>query len=232
MCTNYTPATPRQLMALGEWAGGVVPDAPWPEETYPGYLAPIVVRNAAVARSPEAWGEIRLARFGLIPRWCRDAAHAATVGRGTYNARTETVPEKASYRQPFAERRWALVPMQNYFEPCWETGRSVRWRIEEAEGALLWAAGLHEQWRDPHSREAVHSFTLLTRNADGHPLLGRMHRPGDEKRQVCTVPQALAGQWLAAPAHDALSWLLRCELPVLRGAPAPVREDPQAALPF
>ncbi len=78
--------------------------------------------------------------------------------------------------------------MQNYFEPCWETGRSVRWRIARADGEPLLAAALHEHWVDPATRERIHSFTLLTRNADAHPLLRRMHRPGDEKRQLCTVP--------------------------------------------
>ena len=232
MCTNYTPATPTQLMSLGGWSAGVLPEGVWPEETYPGYLAPIVVAGAQGGLGGASVGTLRLARFGLIPRWCRDADHAATVGRGTYNARTETVAEKPSYRGPWQERRLALVPMQHYFEPCWETGRSVRWRIAQAHGEPLLAAALHEHWTDPATRECIHSFTLLTRNADEHPLLRRMHRPGDEKRQLCTVPRVDARGWLDARVDGALDWLLQREAPVLTGMPAPLREDPQAALPF
>ena len=228
MCTNYTPATPRQLMSLGDWVAGAVPQGPWRAETYPGYLAPILTPTSAKG-SP---CDIRLSRFGLIPRWCRDAAHAAVVGRGTYNARTETVADKPSFRGPWSERRWALVPMQDYFEPCWETGRSVRWRISRADGEPFLVAALHEHWTDPLSREHTHSFTLLTRNADAHPLLRRMHRPGDEKRQVCIVAGEDARDWLGATAGGALPWLMQRSGPELTGAPAPLREDPQAALPF
>ena len=50
MCTNYTPATPTHLLALAELGGLgrlVLPTEPWPAETFPGYLAPILLRNAA-----------------------------------------------------------------------------------------------------------------------------------------------------------------------------------------
>jgi putative SOS response-associated peptidase YedK len=219
-------------MSLGGWAAGTAPPGAWPAETYPGYLAPILVPALGDGGQGADVGEILLARFGLIPRWCRDAAHAAVVSRGTYNARTESVTDKPSFRSAWADRRWALVPMQDYFEPCWETGRSVRWRIARADGEPLLAAALHEQWADPSTRERVHSFTLLTRNADTHPVLRRMHRPGDEKRQLCMVSTGDASAWLTATANGALPWLLQREQPELTGAPAPLREDPQATLPF
>lgn len=232
MCTNYTPATPTQLVSLGDWSAGVLPEGAWPPETYPGYLAPIVVAGTRGDRDGALLGEVQLARFGLIPRWCRDAEHAATVGRGTYNARTETLAEKPSFRGPWQERRLALVPMQHYFEPCWETGRAVRWRVGRPDGEPLLVAALHEQWINPQTQEATHSFSLLTRNADAHPLLMRMHRPGEEKRQVCTVPHQDARDWLGARSADALPWLMQREEAPLVGQPAPLREDPQAALPF
>lgn len=232
MCTNYTPATPTQLMSLGDWSAGVLPEGHWPEETYPGYPAPIVVKGVASGSRAGSLGDIQLARFGLIPRWCRDAPHAVKVGRGTYNARTETLTDKPSFRGPWLERRVALVPMQHYFEPCWETGRSVRWRIAQAHGELLLAAALHEHWTDPVTRERIQSFSLLTRNADEHPLLKRMHRPGDEKRQLCCVPQGEARGWLEACVDDSLDWLLQRNAPALTGVPAPLRENPQEVLPF
>lgn len=232
MCTNYTPSTPRQLIALGDWAAGVLPEGSWPEETYPGYLAPVVVQGTPGGPQATSACDIWLARFGLIPRWCRDAAHAAMVGRGTYNARTETVTDKPSFRNPWLERRFALVPMQHYFEPCWETGRSVRWRIARADGEPFLVAALHELWTDPLSQEHTHSFTLLTRNADTHPVLQRMHRPADEKRQVCIVSSQDAHDWLDSPADRALPWLMQRDGPELTGTPAPLREDPQAVLPF
>lgn len=229
MCTNYTPATPHALLPLTELGPVAWPDGSWPPETYPGYLAPIFT----LPLSAEGAGlQGRLARFGLVPRWCRDAAHAATVGRGTYNARGETVREKPSFRSAWRDRRFALAPMHNYFEPCWETGRAVRWRIEGADGQPLLAAALHEHWTDPASGEVVQSFSLLTANADGHPLLNRMHRPGDEKRQLRLFSARAGLQWLRLPADEAFDALARLPDVPLQGQAAPLRADPQGALPF
>ena len=41
---------------------------------------------------------------------------------------------------------------------------------------MLW-----NTWRDKETGEAIESHTVLTVNADTHPLMGRMHRP-DPKR--------------------------------------------------
>ena len=228
MCTNYTPATPHHLLPMTELGPVDWPVGDWPPETYPGYLAPILV--APVSGTTVLQG--RLARFGLVPRWCRDAGHATTVGRGTYNARCESVREKPSFRSAWRERRFALVPMLNYFEPCWETGRAVRWRVARADGQPLLAAALHERWSPPGPGEPLHSFSLLTANADAHPLLRRMHRPGDEKRQLRLVDASEAHEWLNQSADVALDWLARLPEVPLVGQAAPLRPDPQGALDF
>ena len=43
---------------------------------------------------------------------------------------------------------------------------------------------------------AVNSFTMLTVNADEHPLMRRMHAPGKEKRSVVIVPRDRWDDWL------------------------------------
>jgi putative SOS response-associated peptidase YedK len=228
LCTNYTPATPGHLLPLTGLGPVDWPAEPWPVETYPGYLAPILT---APSDGSAGW-QASLARFGLVPRWCRDAAHASTVGRGTYNARCETVQEKPSFRRAWREQRFALVPMLNYFEPCWESGRAVRWRVERADGQPMLAAALHERWVDPATGEAVRSFSLLTANADSHPLLSRMHRPGDEKRQLRLLGADQGRIWLDQPVDHALAWLANLPEVALLGQAAPLRPDPQGALPF
>jgi putative SOS response-associated peptidase YedK len=87
MCTNFVPSVRQEIAAMQP--GPVqMPERDWPEETYPGYDAPILLRNAQ-----GVW-ECRVARFGLVPRWCKDATQAQTIGRKTYNARSETAAEK------------------------------------------------------------------------------------------------------------------------------------------
>ena len=62
-----------------------------------------------------------MARFGLVPHWARDAQAATQIGRKTYNARSETVAEKPSYRTPWRQRQFAIALLDDFFEPNWET---------------------------------------------------------------------------------------------------------------
>lgn len=226
MCTNYTP-TSRDRLRAAKLGVDHLPEADWPPEVYPGYEAPILVRGGAPGQHDLA-PRCVLARFGLVPRWCRDAAHAHELARHTTNARSETASVKPSFRAPWRERRWALAPMESFFEPCWESGRAVRWRIAVAQADLFAAAGLWERWTDPVNGELTTSFTLLTVNADGHPLMGRMHRPGDEKRMpVLLMPDAFEA-WLHATPDGAHALVRQRPAMTLTAEAAPRPAVPRA----
>jgi len=218
MCTNFIPSArvdflEQRLEPLSP------PVEPWPPETFPGYCAPVVVRRGTDAA-------MQVARFGLIPPWSKDAQHAREISRGTYNARSETAATKPSFRHAWAARQWALVPMECFFEPCWEAahaqgGRPTRWRISMRDHQPFAVAGLWERWTDKASGEQSDSFTLLTVNADGHALMGRMHRPGDEKRMPVIVPADRYADWLHASAQQAQALMQCLAAQQLRGEPAP-----------
>ena len=53
-------------------------------------------------------------------------------------------------------------------------------------------------------------MTLLTINADGHPLMQRFHKPGDEKRSVVILPDDAWGDWLRAKSESAARAFFRC----------------------
>lgn len=216
MCTNFIPADSAQISEI-RLNVLTLPSLAWPHETYPGYLAPILVR----AKDKNS-AECLVAHFGLTPRWARDASHATTLSRGTYNARSETVAEKPSFCSPWRERRWALAPMQAFFEPCWEQGsRAVRWRIARADEKPFAVAGLWERWTNPQDGEVTTSFTLLTVNADGHALMGRMHRSDDEKRMPVIVPASRYGDWLHADLGQATAMMVQTPAEELVGRPDP-----------
>lgn len=50
---------------------------------------------------------------------------------------------------------------------------------------------------------------MLTVNADGHGVMGRMHRPEDEKRMVVILASDEYDQWLHAKPGQ-IKALLRC----------------------
>ena len=221
MCVNYTPPSRDRLPAT---PFGVVqwPEPDWPAEIFPGSDAPIVVREGAAGRHDLAPVCLR-AHFGMVPRWSEDAARAKALSRHTCNARSETVAVKPSFRHPWRERRWALAPMDNFFEPCWETGNAVRWRIARADGKPFAVAALWEHWTDPASAEVVTSFTLLTVNADVHPLMARMHRSGEEKRMPLILAPSQFEAWLHATDAQAHALLRQTPTGDLVGEPAPLK---------
>jgi putative SOS response-associated peptidase YedK len=53
----------------------------------------------------------------------------------------------------------------------------------------------------------VHSFTMLTVNADEHPLMRLFHKPTDEKRMVVILPTDRYEDWLEAPAEHSTEFL-------------------------
>lgn len=207
MCAVYTP-TVRQ-----DWVSSTfgldLPTAAL--EVYPGHRGPIVVRSQRTARTA-----IGMAQFGLVPPWAKDTK----IARYTYNARLETVADKPSYREAWFGAQWAIVLADCFYEPCYESGKAVRWRILQANGEPMGIAGLWQRWRDPVSSEVLASFTMLTMNADGHPVMSRMHKPDDEKRTPVVLGKESFDAWLGCTRETAQDCLRLQEMPELVAAPA------------
>jgi putative SOS response-associated peptidase YedK len=109
----------------------------------------------------------------LIPSWAKDDK----ISRHTYNARSETAAEKPSYRHAWRQSQVGLVLADNFYEPSYASGKAVRWKIELASGDPFGIACLWERWTDPASGELVVSFSMLTVNADAHPVMRQFHKP-------------------------------------------------------
>jgi putative SOS response-associated peptidase YedK len=193
MCTNFTPTKKT------EWVkthfGVELPAQDYPLEAFPSYPAPIVVQSHNTGRI--ACG---LASFGLIPSWAKDNK----ISRHTYNARSETVAEKPSYRAAWRNRQYGLVLVDNFYEPCYERGKAVRTQIRLETGEPFAIACLWDRWRQSKTGEIVTSFSMLTVNADQHPVMKRFHRDGDEKRTPVIVPEANYMDWLGASVEQAV----------------------------
>jgi len=210
VCTNFTPTQRAQW--LKEKLGVDLP-AGYPEESYPGFAAPVVVKSHQSGRV--ACG---LARFGLIPAWAKDDK----ISRHTYNARSETVAQKPSYRTAWRQRQYGLVLVDNFYEPSYESGKAVRWKIALASGDPFGIACLWDRWADPVSGERGVSFSMLTVNADEHPVMKQFHKEGDEKRMPVIVPSELHKAWLAATPYEAASFMSWQQMPALYAEAAPL----------
>lgn len=67
-------------------------------------------------------------------------------------------------------------------------------------------AGLWSWWKSPEG-DVLHSYTMLTINADQHPLMRQFHKPTDEKRMVVILPEDRYDDWLRANAETSLGFL-------------------------
>ncbi len=133
----------------------------------------------------------------------------------TNNARAETVATRPTYRAAWAAPRRCLIPASWYQEPNWETGKNIWWRLTRADGDPWAIAGLWNEWTDPTTGEVIPSFTMITVNCDGHPLLGRLHRPdpklpddAQDKRSLVPLERGQWEEWLHGDETQARALLV------------------------
>lgn len=177
-----------------EWPGGIVA---------PRKPGPFIRR----ARDDVGYTrELVVGRWGLVPWFSK----TADIKYATNNARSEELSEKASYKHPWARGQRCIIPADWFDEPNWESGKNVWWRFKRADGEPWGLAGLWNTWTDKATGEIVESYTMLTLNADEHPLMRRMHKPDaklgpdeQDKRSVIAIEQADVDQWLAGTVQAA-----------------------------
>lgn len=196
MCTHYQAVRDRK-----RFHGEFQVEPPLEEgkvDMWPGYLGPFIRRHPHADVGDEAVpaAESLNGLFGLIPHWATDIK----IGRKTYNCRSETAAEKPSFRDAYKSNQRCIIPADAFYEPDWRTGKAISTRIERVDGAPLGIAGLWASWKSPKG-DWVYSFTMLTINADRHPLMNQFHKPGDEKRMVVILPRDRYQEWLAASSE-------------------------------
>ncbi|CAG4888069.1 SOS response-associated peptidase [Paraburkholderia saeva] len=173
MCTSYRANPHERFEAFSIFSA---PSFEYKPEIYKDYFAPIF-RRGGMGWSTDP------ASFGIVPR---KRIPPGVKVFDTMNARAETIGEKRSFSGAWNRLQLCLIPCESFYEPNYETGKPVRWRIGMASGAPFAIAGLWRSWEEPEGLPSL-SFTMLTVNSDDHPLMKRFHKPGDEKRSVVIV---------------------------------------------
>ena len=218
MCTRYI--TPEQADIERHWHVGARNPVRWAHDMFPGYQGPFI---RAARDSTEQARELVAGQWALIPWFAKERK----LKYPTCNARSEELSGKASYKHPWARGQRCIIPALAFFEPCWETGRHIPWRFTRPDGAPWGLAGLWNTWTDPATGELVESYTMLTINADGHSLMGRMHRPDpkrppemQDKRSVVPIEAEDVDTWLCAPVQQASQLVRLAPAEAFEGAAA------------
>jgi putative SOS response-associated peptidase YedK len=202
MCSHYQAIKEREryFKAFGVYP----PDDLGRYDVWPGYPATFIRRPPEADSGDDSVPprQAMTGLFGLVPHWAADLK----IARHTMNARSETVASKPSFRDAWKHAQRCIVAADAFYEPDWRSGKAIATRIARADGEPMGIAGLWSSWKSPDGA-VVHSFTMLTINAEHHPLMRLFHKPGDEKRMVVILPGGAYDEWLNAPLTD-LSRLL------------------------
>lgn len=109
----------------------------------------------------------------------------------------------------------------------WSAGKSFE---RGAQSRLIGAfrlAGLWNIWTDKATGDVHESYTMLTTNADVHPLTNRMHKPDpkvgpaeQDKRSVISIEAGDVDAWLAGTVEQAQALLRLAPVEVFAAGPA------------
>ncbi|KUZ32985.1 SOS response-associated peptidase family protein [Burkholderia territorii] len=205
MCTNYkAPDEDPGISELRIGIGDLYRRDPWEPDVYPDYAAPIAWADG------DGLGVVK-AVFGFWPKFMQpervDDNGKKRRKLDTVNARSETVGESRLYGKAWRAGQRCLIPARWIYEPCYESGRNVWQRIGLADWQSYCAAGIWRRYYGDDGRTLL-GMSMLTVNAEGHAVMGRMHKPGDEKRSVVILRPADYDEWLHTSNVEAARTLL------------------------
>lgn len=157
---------------------------------------------------PAVHRELHVARWGLLPIWAKEASFSSRA----FNARSETVLEKPSFRSAVKSKR-CVVPVDGYYEwlsPNGPKGAKTPFYVHAQDGSPLAFAGLYEWWKDPGVAEGeagqwVLSCSILTMaspSPDQDGVLGELGRLHDRLPIPLAGPDAV-DSWLDPADHHA-----------------------------
>lgn len=132
--------------------------------------------------------ELIFTRWGLVPSWAKDR----TIGNRLINARSETVHQKPSFKDPLKRRR-CLIVADGFYEWQGTRGRKpkIPWYIQLKSQKPFAFAGLWSSWIDTSSNEELVTSTIITTSANA--LVEKIH----ERMPVILNPEHYS-EWLSA----------------------------------
>ncbi len=198
------------MTQLHDTFGVEVPESMGKPDMWPGYEG-VFIRphpHADVGDEAVPAREAVLGHWGLIPHWSKDGKV-----KGTFNARSETVAEKPSFRDAWRKGFRCIIPAMAVYEPDWRSDKAIATAVSRADGQPLGVAGIWSGWRGPNGW--VDSFTMLTVNADDHALFKLLHKPQDEKRMVVILNPDSFETWLKGSEREAWELVRQCPAEVL-----------------
>jgi putative SOS response-associated peptidase YedK len=154
-------------------------------------IAPLQTAPILVGAGPR---RLTVARWGLLPRWAKDARLASRL----INARSETLTTTNAFRDLLASQR-CLVPCDGFYEWTGEARNRLPHYIHPRTPQVLTMAGLWSAWLGPEGGEVV-TFTVVTTRANA--AVASLH-----DRMPVFLEGPAREAWLKAPWDDVAALL-------------------------
>lgn len=110
--------------------------------------------------------------WGLVPTWIKTQKDADDISKKTGNARSETVFEKPSFRNAIKSRR-CIIPATGFYEWRHEGKEKIPHFVTTTDQEIFSFAGIYEHWTDKSTGEILHTYSILTMEAN--ELMGYVH---------------------------------------------------------
>jgi putative SOS response-associated peptidase YedK len=136
-------------------------------------------------------GKILLYVWGLVPYWVKDEKLAGDLRMKTFNARSESLTEKPSFRH-VANRKRCLVLTNGFYEWHTEGKHKIPYFIGLKSETGFALAGLHDTWTNPLTGEILNTFTVITTRAN--PMMEEIHNL--KKRMPVILSPENEARWL------------------------------------
>ena len=139
--------------------------------------------------SSKAPDRLSIQRWGLLPEFVHTEVEAREVLRKapTYNAVSEEVEAKRTFKGAFGKGRRCLIPVTSFFEWRHEGRRKIPYRIGVKGGDVFCLGGLWEE------HQGADTYTILTTRAN--PMMAHIHN--SRQRMPVIIAEAQWDAWLS-----------------------------------
>jgi putative SOS response-associated peptidase YedK len=176
-----------------------------PENFVPGYYFSAFTFPSIPVITGKDKSVIRMYKWGLIPSWVKDESTAEGIRTKTFNAKSETITEKPSFRNAVRTNR-CLVISKGFFEWQKRENEKIPYYIGLEDDQLFTFAGMYDIWANPGTGELYYTFTIITTAAN--PLLAVIHNT--KQRMPVILPREKEQDWInpGLPLSNALELLV------------------------
>ncbi len=131
-------------------------------------------------------------QWGLIPFWAKNMGTAKKIQTGTFNAKSETIFEKPSFKQSIKEKR-CLVLADGFYEWHEYNGKKYPFYIKLKSNEAFALAGIWDTWTDNETGDKKNTFSIITTSAN--PLIEKIHNT--KKRMPVILKEEDESRWLS-----------------------------------